>query len=127
MLNRGALAGLKSGRFRSGFQHRWRLICSVKKLRDAYTRAYRDILGYAASSPKKINRLINLRMKLLGRETGYGEEMAQLELSRKDQLDGKLDEMLQQHYNLTQAEAAQILDSALSSEAINHGLKRARQ
>lgn len=95
----------------------------MHKLRGAYIEAYRDILSYRASAPKAFNRLVGMRMKLLGRQTGYAEEMQQLEASQA-KLDVKLDEMLKQHYNLTREQASKLLDSAMTSEAINHGLRQ---
>ena len=104
------------------------MISSLQHIQRANNKAMRDILHYrAVGKPQIVSKLIRRRIELLGRETGLASEMRELEKRIHDGTDEALDQFYREHYELSRADAARLLDAAMQQEAAAHQFKPIRR
>lgn len=89
-----------------------------------HEQALLDILGFNASASKDITGLIRSRLKLLGRQTGYQDEIESMHQLNENTRMQKFEDFLQENYNLKRAEAARIMDEAMAAEETRHGIRK---
>lgn len=114
-------------RFVSSFRHRWNYITTIRQLQAKHRRAMLDILSYRAASPSSVRSLIKARLSLLGRETGYPQELEELERANELERNVKYEQFLLDHYNISRQDAAAMMDRAMQQEERRYGFGKRKR
>ena len=126
MLGRGAVAGLKTDQFVSGFHHRWRYLQQIRYLQDCHHQAARDIFSYRAGNPKTAVKLTRERLNLLARQIGSDKSFDEIAKERELEVNRDYEKLLLRHYNISRADAARLMDEAMLRETKRYGFRNKR-